>query len=179
MKRDAKSAAKLVVLENGDAISAETEAIQLRIRQRAFEISRTRPPDAHEIYDWIMAESEIISVPAAELIETDSGFEMKFAVGAVDPSDVNVLVTPTEILIKAEYRHEHDSDNGTVHLCDFRSATVFRSLTLPQPINVNTVSVESADGMLLVSALKEGAAAKSPKRASRRPPPKKSRARLP
>jgi hypothetical protein len=90
---------------------------------------------------------------------------------------VNVLVTPTEILIKSDYRHEHDPDSK-VHLCDFKSATVFRSVNLPLPIDVNSVSVESTGTMLLVSALKQGAEVR-PKRASRRPPPKKSRARLP
>ena len=36
MKRATKSAAKLVVLENYDRISAETEEIRNRIRERAF-----------------------------------------------------------------------------------------------------------------------------------------------
>ena len=37
MKKAPKSAVNVVVLENSDPISAETEAIQSRIRQRAFE----------------------------------------------------------------------------------------------------------------------------------------------
>src|SRR5438045_3903841 len=100
MKRAPKSA-KLVVLENNDPIAAETEAIQRRIRQRAFELSQTRRPDAHEHYDWIMAEAEIISVPPAEIVERDSKFEVKFAVAGVNPDDVNIMVTPDQILLKS------------------------------------------------------------------------------
>src|SRR5262245_61757516 len=138
MKRAPKSAAKLVVLENSDPISAEIEAIQSRIRQRAFEISQARPIDAHAMYDWIAAESEIISVPPLELTEKEGVFELKFAVAGVNPDDVNVMVTPKQILLRAEYSHHHDSDSGTVHLCDFKSATVFRSVNLPQPIDLDS-----------------------------------------
>src|SRR5215471_12990888 len=139
MKRAPKSTPKLVVLENPNPILAETEAIQERIRQRAYVLSQTRPPDAHEIYDWILAESEIISVPPVELTEKGDVFEVRFAVAGVNPDDVNVMVTPDQILLKSEYTHEHSSETGTVHMCDFRSATVFRSVNLPQPIDVGTV----------------------------------------
>jgi len=161
MKRAPKSA-KVVVLENNDPIAAEAEAIQSRIRRRAWELSQTRPTDAQEIYDWIIAESEIISIPPAELIEKDSIFEVRFAVAGVNLDDVNVMVTPDQILIKSEFSHQHDSQSGTVHLCDFKSATVFRSISLPQPIDVKTVKVSFTDGMILVTASKEGSNRKAP-----------------
>src|SRR5262245_45211599 len=109
MKHALKSAAKLVVLENSDPISAEIEAIQSRIRQRAFEISQApRPMDVHALYDWVAAESEIISVPPVELTEKEGVFELKFATAGVSPEDVNVMVTAEQILLRAEYRHQHD-----------------------------------------------------------------------
>ena len=178
MKRASKSAPKLVVLDNSDPILAETEAIQSRIRQRAFVLSQTRPPDANEIYDWIVAESEIISVPPAELIEKDSMFEVKFAVAGVNGNDVNVMVTPDQVLLKSEFSHEHDADTGTVHLCDFRSATVFRSVNLPQPIDVKSVKIDLSDGMVTVSASKRGAEESRPPR-RKAPIRKTSRSRMP
>jgi len=165
MKRALKSSARLVVLENGDPICAETEAIQSRIRQRAFEISQTRPIDAQSLYDWMTAESEVISVPPIELLEKDGRFEVKFAVAGVNPDDMNVMVTPNQILLKSDYSHQHDTETGTVHLCDFKSATVFRSVNLPQPVDVNSVRVNFRDGILLISALKQSAEQTRPKRA--------------
>jgi HSP20 family molecular chaperone IbpA len=178
MKRAPKSAAKLVILENGDTICAETEAIQSRIRQRAFELSQARPIDAQELYDWMTAESEVISVPPMELVEKDGRFEVKFAIAGVDPANMNVMVTPNQILLKSEYSHQHDVETGTVHLCDFKSATVFRSVNLPQPVDVNSARVNFKDGILLVSALKQGAEQTRPKRI-RKTTAKKSRAKLP
>jgi HSP20 family molecular chaperone IbpA len=177
MKRSAKSAAKLVVLGNNDPIFAEIEAIQERIRQRAFELSQTRPHDAHERYDWQKAESEILSVPAAELIEKNGRFELKFAAPGVNPDDLNVMVSPYRISLKSESTHSHNADTGTVHLCDFKSTTLFRSVDLPQSIDVRSVKVEFVDGVVHVIASKEGAVSEKPK-AVRKAPAKKSRARI-
>jgi HSP20 family molecular chaperone IbpA len=176
MKRATKSA-RLIVLDNSDPIVAETEAIQKRIRQRAFELSQTRPADATELYDWISAESEVISVPPVELVERDGMFDVRFAVAGVNPDDVNVMVTSDQILLKSQFAHEHDSDVGTVHFCDFRSATVFRSINLPKPIDLKTVKVDFDGGMVHVTASKEGAEVVSSKRApaARKVPAKKSR----
>src|SRR5262249_44443471 len=167
MKRAAKSAARVMSLENNDVISTETEAIKNRIRQRAFELSHTRPPDAHALFDWITAQSEIISVPPAELIEKEETFELKFALGGVNPEDVNVMVAPNHILLRSEFKHQH-SNNGTVHLCDFKSAVVFRSVDLPQAIDVSSVRADFVDGTLLVRASKENAGQARPKRAERK-----------
>src|SRR5437867_924193 len=145
MKR-AKSAVKLVVLDNSDPISAETLAVHKRIRQRAFELSEERAPDAQERFDWITSESEIISVPLVELVEKNGKYELTFAVPGVHPDDVNVLVTSDQILLKSERRHQHDLEFGTVHLCDFKSSTVFRSVDLPQPIDVNSVKIDFVEG---------------------------------
>lgn len=162
MKREPNMPGRVVVLENSERISAETEAIQRRIRQRAFELSQTRPADAHEIYDWIVAESQTVSVPPAELVERNGNFEMKFAIAGVDPDDVNVLVTADQLVLRSDYNHEHDPESGTVHLCDFRSATVFRSIDLPRPIDVNSVKLEFSNGLLRVTAAVRSAVREQP-----------------
>ena len=170
MKSAPKSVAKVVVLENNDPIFAETEAIKSRIRQRAFELSQVRPRDASELYDWMAAEAEIISVPRVKLIEKEGIFELKFALAGVNPEEVNVMVTPDRILIKSEYTEQPESGEGTVHFSDFKSSTVFRSVNLPERIDTTRVKVDFEDGLLRVTVAKEGAPA-------RKAPAKKSRAK--
>ena len=165
MKRAPKSA-RLVVLENNDPISAETVAIQSRVRQRAFELSQARPHHPLEHYDWIAAESEVISVPPVEMIEKDGRFEVRAAITGVSPGDVSVMVSPQQLLIKGERSHEHQTDIGTLHFCDFRSATIFRSVNFPEPINLKTVKLEFDEGILRISALREGVEPAPPKRAA-------------
>ena len=155
MKRRPKSAAKLVVLENGDPIFAEAESIENRIRQRAFELSHRRPDDAHSRYDWIVAESEIVSAPPAEILEKNGKFEVKFALTGANLGDIDVMLTPDQILLKSEARHEHAEEIGTVHLCEFKSTTVFRSLNFPAPVDANTAKVDVDGGTVRVTVAKQ------------------------
>ena len=176
-----KTAANFVVLENDDPLIAENEAIQEKIRYRAWELSHTRPHDAHALYDWMKAQSEIITVPPVRVVEKEGQFDIKFAVAGVNPDDVNVMVTSKRVLLKAESAEEEISEEGTVHISDFRSATVFRSVEFPQRIDPKTVKVEFEDGVIHVTAAKEKAAAVRVKRTAspRKASAKKSRAKLP
>ena len=171
MKSAPKSAAKLIILENSDPIYAETEAIQHRIRQRAFELSQSRPSDARELYDWLIAESQIMSVPPVKLVEKEGMLEARFAIAGVHPEDVNVMVTSAQIVVKGEHNEGRESDDGTVHFSDFRSATVFRSITLPYAIDTKSVKVKFEHGLLRVSAVKQDAPVAKP---ARKAPAKKS-----
>ena len=110
MKRAGKSAGKIVVLENDDPISMETEQIQSRIRERAYELSQLRGHSGRELDDWVSAESEVVSVPPAEMIEKDGIFQMRFAVPGMDPAGLNIMATPAQMLLKCEYRHDHHAE---------------------------------------------------------------------
>ena len=188
MKRAPKSVVRVDVLDSSDPISAEAEAILSRIRQRAFELSHTRPHDAHERYDWIMAESETIVVPPVVLIENDWTVDVKFAVPGVGPESLTVMITPDQILLKSESTENRDTDYGTIHVNELKSKTIFRSVNLPTMIDVNTVKTSVADGLVLVTASKarphlattDAEPAAPPKRTSvRKTTAKKSQAKTP
>jgi HSP20 family molecular chaperone IbpA len=157
MKRATKSAAKLVVLENNDRISVETEEIQNRIRERAFQLSQERGHAGREMDDWLTAESEIICVPPADLTEKDGMFHVRLAIVGLNLQDMSVMASPEQMLVRGHYSQDHHSDGGTVHLCDFKSATVFRSIRFPQRIDVKSIDVEYQEGILQVTAAKHGA----------------------
>jgi HSP20 family protein len=167
MKRQGKSVGKLVVLENGDRISAETEQIHNRIRERAYEISQTRGHAGREMEDWLLAESDIISVPPMHMIEKDGTFHVQMAVPGISPDDLNVMAASEQMLVKCTKAHEHPDDAEVLHVCDFKSGTLFRSFRFPQPIDLDTLNIEFKDGMLRISAVREGAAA-APRPAARK-----------
>jgi HSP20 family molecular chaperone IbpA len=180
MKRPPKPA-NFVVLENDDPIIAENEALQEKIRYRAWELSHTRPHDAHAQYDWLKAQYEIVSVPPVRVVEKSGMFDIKFAVSGVNPDDINVMVTPNRVMLKAESAEEESSEEGIVHISDFRTATVFRLVKLPAPIDPKTVTVDFEDGVIHMTAAKESAAVAPSKRTAspRKAPARKSRAKLP
>lgn len=168
MKRAPKFATNVELLDSNDRISDETEEIQSRVRQRAYEISQTRGHSGREVDDWLSAESEVISVPPAELSELDNVFRVQMALAGVNPADLRVMASPEQMLVKADFRHDHALTGGTVHLCDFKSATVFRSIAFPERIDTKSVKVNFEDGLVTITA-KKAVGAESERPARRRP----------
>jgi HSP20 family molecular chaperone IbpA len=160
MKRSVKSAAKLTTLESAEQINAELARVQDRIRQRAYEISMSRGHGAREVDDWLSAESEIISIPPTEIIELDDAYMIRVAIAGVESKDVEVLSAGNEILIRAEFQHDHREHQATIHLCDFKSAVVFRKIDLPGRIDLSTMEMEFRDGILRIAVNKEGASSR-------------------
>src|SRR5215471_12619940 len=66
--------------------------------------------------------------------------------------DINIEVTPEDIVLKAETRHQHDEKKETLHMCEFESGSMFRSIHLPRRINPDKVKAELKNGLLRVTA---------------------------
>ena len=177
MKRASKSASKLVILENSDLIFMETERIQNRIRERAYQLSQLRGHSGCDVDDWLSAESEIMSIPPAELLEKDGTYHVQLALAGVNVEDVDVMLTPDHMLVQGEFRHVHNPDSEIIHLCDFKSATVFRSIHFPQPIDLKRIKIQCQDGMLIITANKQGVERAVPKRQPSRKPATGSKAK--
>jgi HSP20 family protein len=169
MKRQKKSAGTVMLLENNDTITAQMEEIQNRIRERAYEISQMRGHPSREMEDWLSAESDIISVPPMDIVERDGSFKVQIAAPGVDPADVQIMASSDQMLVKCFPKHTHEDDTGILHVCDFKSATLFRSFQFPQAIDVGSLDIDLADGMLRISAIK-GAESEARRAASRKRP---------
>ncbi len=173
MKRLPKSAGKVVVLENSEPIRVETAQMESRIRERAYELSQTRGHSGRHVEDWLSAESEIRSVPPAEVIERNGEYQVRLAVAGINPDDVNVMASTDQLLVKCEFHHDHSSESGIVHFCDFKPVTVFRALRFPYAIDLMSMKVQFEDGMLRITAAKEGAEQASQRQPVRRPAARK------
>ena len=86
------------------------------------------------------------------LEEKDKEFHHQIAIPGVDPKNIDIEVTPENILVKAEVRHEHKEDKGKVHVCEFTSGNLFRSVHLPKKVDPDKVRAECTDGMLHLTA---------------------------
>jgi HSP20 family protein len=159
MKKRTKTAGRLMLLENGDAISAETEEIQIRIRERAYELSQMRGHAGREMEDWLAAESDVIAVPPIHMVEKDGAFEVQIAAPGIDLTDVQVMTTTREMLVKCLRRHTHEHETGKLHICDFKPAMLFRSFRFPETIDLGSLNIDLTDGMLRITAQKESSAA--------------------
>ena len=154
--------AETLAVKKTKSIFDEIEKMQERIMQRAYDIFRTNGGSVgRDLADWLEAERELVWKPAIELEEKNNEFRLKIAVPGVDPKDIDIEVTPDDILVKAELRHEHEEKKGEVHTCEFASGNLFRSIHLPKKIDTENVKAEFKNGLLtLKAAIAEEARAK-------------------
>jgi HSP20 family protein len=136
-----------------DTVLDEIEAMQHRIATRAQEIFRQRGGAlGHAIEDWLKAERETVWRPALEVRRTADAFVIEAAVAGLDAKQLDVRVTPTELLLTADVHHSDRGQDGQVVLCEFVKGLLFRSYTFPAPIDPAQVSAEYRNGLLRVTA---------------------------
>jgi HSP20 family molecular chaperone IbpA len=142
-----------IEVKKADTILDELDRLYQAISRRAYDLFRNGgTPWGNALADWLTAEQELISKPAVELRQKDNQFEVLAAVPGVEAKDLDVQITPDDVLIKAKTSHEHAADAGTVHVCEFESGKIFRSVHFPEKIDRNSAKAEYQNGILRLTA---------------------------
>jgi HSP20 family protein len=129
------------------------ERMQNRIMQRAHEIfTENGGIFGKDLQDWLQAERELVWKPPIELAEKNNEFCLEIAAAGVDPREIDIEVTPEDILIKANIQHEHGEQKGEVYACEFARGNLFRSIHLPRKIDADKVKAEFKNGLLTLRA---------------------------
>ncbi len=142
-----------IQVKKADSILNDLDRLHAAISQRAYDLFRGHEgffPGA--LADWFNAERELVWSPAIELRQKEGQFELTASVAGLDPKDVEVQATAEDILIKGKTEHTHESKGGAVHVCEFQSGQLFRSIHLPERIDPDTVKAEQRHGMLHLTA---------------------------
>jgi HSP20 family protein len=145
--------AQLVPIRKSKSIFDEVEWMRDRIMRRAYDIFTSNGclfgKDAD---DWMQAERELVWRPAIELTEKDDEYRLQLAAAGVDPKNIDIEVTPEDILIRADVHHEHRKEEGDVYACEFAHGNLFRSIHLPKKIDPEKVKAEFKNGLLSLNA---------------------------
>jgi HSP20 family protein len=140
-------------IKKNESIFDEMNKLHDRIMKRAYELfDGNGHVFGKDIDNWLQAEQELVWKPAIELTEKEKEIRLRIATPGIDPKDIDIEVTPEDILVKAETRHEHKEEKDQVHTCEFTSANLFRSIHLPKKIDPDTVKAECKNGVLLLTA---------------------------
>src|SRR5690606_4928253 len=83
------------------------------ISRRAYELFENGGLFAGPLADWFRAERELISRPPIELRQKDGQFELDAALPGIDPKQLDVQVTPEDVLITATEEHRNERKEGT------------------------------------------------------------------
>ena len=142
-----------IQLKKTDSILDEIVRLNSDISRRAFEFfSEHRGFFPGPLADWFRAERELVWSPAIELRQKDGVFELEASTAGVEPKDLDVQVTSQDILIKGTSEHRHQTKDDTVHVSEFQSGQLFRSVHLPEPIDPESVKAEYKNGLLRLTA---------------------------
>ena len=142
-----------IEVRKADSIFNELDRLHQAISQRAYDLFRNGGTlGGGALTDWLVAERELVSKPAVELRQKDGQFEVIAALPGVEAKDLDVQITPQDLLIKAETTHEHRTNTGTVHRCEFDRGKIFRSIRFPENVDPNSAKAECRNGMLHLTA---------------------------
>jgi HSP20 family protein len=146
-------AGKDIELRKTNTVFDELDRLHKQISQRAYDLFRQSGGLwGSSVSDWLNAERELVWRPAVELRQKGNQFEVLAAVPGVEAKDLDVQVTPEDVLIRADIYHQHSAEEGTVHLCEFSAGRLFRSIHLPEKIDPGSAKAEYRNGMLYLTA---------------------------
>ena len=138
-----------VDLKKTDSVLGDLTRLHDEISCRAYDLSLAHEGiSGQELDDWCRAERELISRPAIELRQTPRQIELDAAVAGFDPKDLNVRVSPQDILITGSGRQPAEAHDGTVCLSELNAAKLFRFVHLPEPIDLDSAQAAELDDPL-------------------------------
>ena len=142
-----------IALRKAETVFNELEQLHNTISRRAWDLFRKRGDLwGGPLADWFNAERQLVWKPAIELRQKDNQFEVLAATPGVEPKDLDVQITPEDLLIRADIDHEHTAEEGAVHVCEFNGGQLFRSIHFPEKIDPDSATAEYRNGMLRLTA---------------------------
>lgn len=142
-----------IVLRTADNILDEIDRLHHAVSRRAYDLFRNNGSGfGSAVADWLGAEHELVWRPAVELRRKDGSYEVVAATAGVPAKDLDVQITPDDLLIKAAVDHRHAETEGDVQICEFEKGQLFRSVHFPERIDPAKVTADYHDGLLRVTA---------------------------
>lgn len=137
------------------SLLVELKTLSDKIGERAFAIFQGRGSgEGGALDDWLQAERDLTRATESDLIEKDSGFQLRIAVPGFTERDLKVTALPEVLVVRAESAHRHEKDEGKVSFCEFDEKKLFRRFDLPAAIDVDKVTAHLDKGILWVDATK-------------------------
>jgi HSP20 family protein len=87
-----------------------------------------------------------------DVIARDDGYILRATMPGIDPDDVQITLTGTTVTIQGESRREEEQQEGQSWIVrERRSASFYRSVTLPAPIDADQAEARYEHGVLTLA----------------------------
>ena len=136
-----------------DSVWDELNAMRDAITRRAYEIFDGRGATAgRDLDDWLAAEQDLTWKPAIELVQKEGRLTLEATTPGFGPDELDVRVSPEDILIQSERTHQPPTEGETVFQCEFARGKLFRDVQLPARIDPQQAKAEYRNGLLRITA---------------------------
>ena len=142
-----------VRMHRNSASTDQLEQVHKSIAERAYDLFLRRGASGGDEWtDWFAAEREMVRRPAVDVLEKEGTVTVSASLAGVEPQEVEVDISPQDVVIKAETHHWHDERNVRVYQCEFKSGQIFRQVHLPRPVDAARAQADLKNGVLHVTA---------------------------
>ena len=117
--------------------------------------------------DWLGGtQSFNATIPAVNVKENDTSFELELAVPGKTKDDFNIEIDRNVLTISSEFKNENEEidGEGRYTLKEFSYSSFRRSFTLPETVNAENINAFYENGVLNVMLPKKEEALPKPKR---------------
>jgi HSP20 family protein len=98
----------------------------------------------------VTSSSESMIAPALDVQETDEELIIKASMAGMKADDIEVHIDDSILTIRGSSHEEREEKEGTWHVRERRSGSVFRSLALPTVVDNEKADARMSDGVLEV-----------------------------
>jgi HSP20 family protein len=102
--------------------------------------------------------------PAVDIVEKDTGYEIKADVPGFDEKDIEVKVADNTLIIKGEKKEEKEEKRKGYHLHERRSGSFERQFGLPGTVDADKIEANFTKGVLTIALPKKPEARKPEKK---------------
>lgn len=136
-----------------DTVLDEIDRHNHAIAERAYQLFRTSGTGrTNPATDWTTAEHEMVWKPAVELRRRDGEYEVLAATAGVPAQDLEIQISPDDLLIKGQVHHRHTPKKGEVQFCEFDRGELFRAVHFPEKVDPDQITADYKDGLLRITA---------------------------
>lgn len=129
----------------------ETRQAFDRLQKRAYELFEQRGGAfGRDLDDWFAAERELFNLPASDLAEDEGAFHLRAAVPGMNARDLEVTVTPRELLVRGKCETERKREEGKTVFSERSHNEILRRYSLPAEIEADKAQAKVEDGLLTV-----------------------------
>lgn len=99
--------------------------------------------------------TEKVFTPKAEITEKEDRFSIKVVFAGFDKDDIKIDVNDNQLTVSGENKVTSEKDEETYHLREIATGKFKRSFYLPDGVNMDEISAEFKNGMLMVEVPKK------------------------